>query len=37
LHIGFGTFDVAPIQVDFGKVVPHPKQTSKAYVILEGY
>jgi hypothetical protein len=23
----FGKFDVAPIQVDFGKVAPHPKQT----------
>jgi hypothetical protein len=64
LHIGFSKIHVAPIQTDFGKVVPHPKQnpkkqekinknkqtpsfiratlllpkqTSKAYVILEGY
>jgi hypothetical protein len=22
----FAKFDVAPIQVDFGKVAPHPKQ-----------
>jgi hypothetical protein len=27
--IGFGKFDVAPIQVDFGKVVPHQKQNPK--------
>ncbi len=25
----FGKFDVAHIQVDFGKIVPHPKQNKK--------
>jgi hypothetical protein len=29
LHIGFSKIHVAPIQTDFGKVVPHPKQNPK--------